>query len=72
MRGKFLGKTSFVRQNADAIDRQINKRLYLRETAGMPGTIPQPPPTYSERDRIHWLSHDETLYNWARSEGVRL
>ena len=26
----------------------------------------------NDDDRIEWLNNDESLYNWARSEGVSL
>lgn len=48
----------FIRQNRAAIDNVIH-------SAGIKGPL-------NDEERSAWCHNDETLYNWARSEGVRL
>lgn len=50
----------FVKQNRTDIDGSI--RLYLG----------QPDLRLNDEDRRQWILNDEGLYNWARSEGVKI
>jgi|WetSurSiteA1Bulk_404760.scaffolds.fasta_scaffold414569_1 hypothetical protein len=50
---------AFVKWHRDALSRYIREKVpNLR--------------TLDDADRAEWVRNDETLYNWARSEGVRL
>lgn len=62
----------FIRQNQASIDNCINGVIYRYNGNGGRGTIPYPPPHYSDRERRLWIFNDEGLYRWARSEGVRI
>jgi len=67
-----MQKREFIRQNRSEIDAAINAVLYRYDGNGGAGTIPDPPPSRNDDERADWLANDEGLYNWARSEGVRL
>ena len=62
----------FIRQNRGQIDDTINRETYRWDGKGGPGTIPTPAPTYNDEDRRQWVLNDEGLYQWARSEGVKI
>ena len=50
-------KRTWIRENREQIDAAI-RTVYS-------GSL-------NDSDREDWLMNDEGLYNWARSEGVRL
>ncbi len=62
----------FIRENREEIDQTINSALYRHDGNGGAGTIPIPPPKRNDDEREEWVQNDEGLYNWARSEGVRI
>lgn len=62
----------FIEQNRDAIDQAINGTLYRYDGNGGRGTVPSPPPSRNDDERRQWVLNDESLYRWARSEGVRI
>ncbi|MCP4156669.1 MAG: hypothetical protein GY757_53645 [bacterium] len=62
----------FIRENREELDQCINRELYRHDGRGGRGTIPDPPPKRNDDDRRQWILNDEGLYNWARSEGVRI
>lgn len=51
-------KQEWIRQHRAEIDKVIRGQ-------GCQGTL-------NDNDRAEWLANDEGLYNWARSEGVRV
>jgi len=53
--------TEFIRENRDQLDAYIAKSL---------GHDHNPLPF--DHERRLWVLNDEGLYNWARSEGVRI
>ena len=61
---------AFIRAHRTEIDTAINGVLYRYDGKGGKGTIPYPPPKRNDSERADWISNDERLYNWARSEGV--
>lgn len=62
----------FIRTHRAEIDDAINGALYRHDGNGGPGTIPDPPPRRSDAERAQWIANDESLYRWARAEGVRV
>lgn len=62
----------FIRQNREGIDDVINAVVYRHDGKGGPGTIPDPPPRRNDSERVEWVINDETLYRWAKENGVRL
>lgn len=50
---------NFIRENREYIDG------YIRGTCPNVGSL-------NDNDRRDWIANDEGLYNWARSEGVRI
>jgi hypothetical protein len=63
---------AFIRENRSQLDRIINGALYRHDGRGGRGTIPSLPPSRNDEDRRAWILNDESLYNWARSSGVRI
>lgn len=49
---------AFIREHRAELDAAIR-------VAGHRGTL-------NDKDRGDWIANDEGLYNWARSEGVRI
>ena len=49
---------AFIRENRAEVDAAIHRVV--------PGI------TLNDEDRRQWILNDEGLYNWARSEGVRI
>ena len=49
----------FIRKNREAIDKAI------RSACPNVGSL-------NDRERELWILNDEGLYNWARSEGVKI
>ena len=62
----------FIREHRSEIDICINMTIYRYDGNGGRGTIPDPPPKRNDEVRGDWIANDEGLYNWARSEGVRI
>ena len=62
----------FIRQNRADLDNCIDAAIYRHDGNGGRGIIPDPPPTRNDSDRRQWILNDESLYQWARSEGVRI
>ena len=53
--------TQFIRENKAEIDAGIKRALDA-----------DPEYRLNDRERRLWILNDEGLYNWARSEGVRV
>lgn len=62
----------FIRRNREAIDATINATVYRYDGNGGRGTVPNPAPRYNDAVREQWIANEESLYNWARREGVRV
>lgn len=68
----------FIKQNRQELDAAIGRVLgHVPRTASCnchrSGTDhTHPAPKLSDEDRRQWVLNDEGLYNWARSEGVRI
>lgn len=60
--------TAFVRNHRREIDEHINK---ARTRHDRPGFV-RDPLRLTDDDRRTWILNDEDLYNWARSEGVKV
>lgn len=56
---KTKAKREFIRENREEIDNAIRRRC---PNIG----------SLNDSDREEWILNDEGLYNWARSEGVRI
>jgi len=59
MRRKSL--SGFVRDNRAELDMHIARVLGMKDN-----------PRKTDAERRLWVLNDEALYNWARSEGVRV
>lgn len=68
----------FITQNRTELDSAINRQLHhVPRTASCScpksGTEhDHDPEPLNDRERRLWILNDEGLYNWARSEGVRI
>jgi len=62
----------FIKQNRQDLNACINAHLYRHDGRGGRGTIPEPAPKYNDAELRLWILNDEGLYNWARSQGVRI
>ena len=58
-----MGKAmkQFIKDNRQELDKIIKKRQGFCQY-----------PRLNDTDRHEWIMNDEGLYNWARSEGVRV
>ncbi len=70
--------TQFIREHRQELTQFIGERLsFVPATAGCfchrKGTnhFHETPPI-NDKDRREWIRSDESLYNWARSEGVNI
>lgn len=63
---------TFIREHREELDAAINQAIYRYDGKGGKGKIPTPAPRYNDEERRSWILNDESLYNWARSEGVRI
>ena len=52
--------SSFIQEHKDTIDSIIRDELH------------RPNAVLTNEDRRGWISHQETLYNWAKREGVNV
>lgn len=50
----------FIRENREALDEAIRRALK------------RPDWKLNDEERRQWIANDEGLYNWARSEGVKV
>ncbi|HPE06292.1 MAG TPA: hypothetical protein PLW50_01070 [Smithellaceae bacterium] len=69
---KSMSMTVFIRNNREEIDNVINQELFRYDGNGGRGTIPCPPPRRNDDERRRWVLNNESLYLWARSEGVNV
>jgi hypothetical protein len=58
----------FINRNRSEIDKVINEYLYRCKA----GTVPAPLPRYNDTVRRDYILNYEPLYQWAKSEGVRI
>lgn len=58
MRAKSIRQ--FIRENKEEIDRHIKE------------AVPNCPESINNREREAWIMNDETLYQWAQVEGVKI
>lgn len=64
--------TDFILEHYDELNKAINAVRYRHDGNGGRGTVPTPAPAYDTAEIRRWILNDEGLYNWARSEGVRV
>ena len=57
----------FIRANKSEIGRSITKAQTRYDKPGFNRDI-----TLNDEERRQWILNDEGLYNWARSEGVKI
>lgn len=68
----------FISQNRQELDTCIGRALgHVPRTAScycpLSGTeYTHAAPSLNDEERRQWILNDEGLYNWARSEGVRI
>ncbi len=62
----------FIRENRANLDITILGTIYRYDGNGGQGTIPNPAPRLNDAERREWVLNDESLYNWARSEGCKI
>lgn len=62
----------FLKDYREQIDSQINSVRFRHDGNGGRGTIPSPPPRYTNADREEWVKNDEPLYRLAQRAGVRV
>ena len=62
----------FIKEHRQELDEAINGAIYRYDGRGGRGKIPDPPPKRNDEERRQWILNDEGLYNWARSERVRI
>lgn len=60
----------FVEEHRQELNSAINSVIFRHDGNGGRGTVPTPPPVYDDEELQDWIINDESLYNWARSEGV--
>ena len=53
--------TQFIKENRQEIDKAIARAIGRDEN-----------PYKNDQERRLWILNDEGLYNWAKSEGVRI
>jgi hypothetical protein len=54
----------FIKDNRKELDRCIFNALYHRDQS--------PCSPLNDKERELWILNDQGLYNWARSEGVKI
>ena len=64
--------SQFIDDNRADLEACINGAIYRYDGNGGSGTVPTPAPTYPKSEIRDWIANDEGLYNWARSNGVRV
>ena len=62
----------FIKQNRQELNVCINGVIFRYDGRGGRGTVPNPAPKYNDKEIREWILNDEGLYNWARSQGVRI
>ena len=62
----------FINENRSQINHFVNCAMHRYDGRGGRGTIPTPPPVHDDEQLRQWILNDEGLYDWARSEGVRI
>lgn len=67
-----MKRKEFLQKNREEIDRIINGAIYRYDGKGGPGKVPDPPPKRNDYERWQWIMNDESLYLWAKSEGLKV
>lgn len=62
----------FLQNNRPELNNAVNSALYRHNGRGGIGEIPSVWPEHSLEELRQWVLNDEGLYNWARSEGVKI
>lgn len=62
----------FIRDNRVEIVAAINGAVYRYDGNGGRGVVPDPAPSYDDDEIRQWIDNDESLYQWAQREGVRV
>ena len=71
-RSKSRSLLQFIHDHRAEIDQAIDSVTYRHNWRSRRGIIPNPPPKHNDEERRGWVLNDEGLYNWARSEGVKI
>ena len=65
-----MGIREFIRRNRATLDHHINEAMSRPNNRGE--FIDHTHESHNDEERRQWILNDEGLYNWARSEGVRI
>lgn len=68
MRNKSKSLTQFIKENRTQLDKAINDHLTRYDKKPFVRDIVY----LNDEERRKWILNDEGLYNWARSEGVKI
>lgn len=61
MRSRYKTIKEFIQENREELDRCIAQAMGREEN-----------PYKNDDERRQWILNDESLYRWARSEGVKI